>query len=431
MKKIKQFSLKATLLTIVAALTIGFTGCTDEFAGDPTTGKPGYLTVNVKTLKPKVSKSPGDTILDYTLMNDLNIFLFDASGNKLQQKYVSGGYTSNTAISMQVGTIPTGSKVVVVANYGSAITGVTTYANLTAKEIETVRNFSTLGLHMTGEANVSGTGTYESHVNVAPVESKITVKWTLAEDAANYVVTGVYVVNAINKTTLPIIRQRSHTGDDWTADNASDIAIASNINAGTRTASFGLTPEIGRDYNFYTGMTDLFITSDTYLKDTVASTLFTSSVDSTYMNAGADADSLNGVIGYHYYVGENYHADLPNANGGIILSDNTTNANTIVVIRVTPKSDAPTYIKQMGHKFYTYDFSNSIANNAFDYGMTPAGTPIITGWTAANGFSTKRKTNYNLTFALTSIGASDPFVRLNTLNVYVIADPWENSTVGF
>ena len=64
MKKIKQFSLKATLLTIVAALTIGFTGCSDELSGDQTEGKPGYLTVNVKTLKPRASKTPGPALAD-------------------------------------------------------------------------------------------------------------------------------------------------------------------------------------------------------------------------------------------------------------------------------------------------------------------------------------------------------------------------------
>lgn len=53
MKKIKQFSLKATLLSLVAVLAIGLTSCSDETSGDQTQGKPGYLTINVKTLKPK------------------------------------------------------------------------------------------------------------------------------------------------------------------------------------------------------------------------------------------------------------------------------------------------------------------------------------------------------------------------------------------
>ena len=75
MKKFKQMKLKAMLLTIVAALTIGFTGCTDELSGDQTTGKPGYLTVNVKTLKPRVSKSIGAAATDFKTMNDLNIFM--------------------------------------------------------------------------------------------------------------------------------------------------------------------------------------------------------------------------------------------------------------------------------------------------------------------------------------------------------------------
>ena len=64
MKKIKQFSLKAMLLTIVAALTIGFTGCSDELSGDQTQGKPGYLTVNVKTLKTRTSTTPRLALAD-------------------------------------------------------------------------------------------------------------------------------------------------------------------------------------------------------------------------------------------------------------------------------------------------------------------------------------------------------------------------------
>ncbi len=421
MKKIKQFSLKAMLLTIVAALTIGFTGCSDELSGDQTQGKPGYLTVNVKALKPRLSKSTGDGTGDYSVIKDLNVFIFDgtAANNKLQQKYLTGTLASPQTVSMQVGTLPTTAKVVVVANYGSGITGVNTYAQLVALEVETVRDFSTLGLHMTGEANISGTGTYTSYVNIAPVESKITVNWTLDQDAANYVVTGVYVVNAINKTKLPIIRQRSHNAGDWTTvNNASDIAITSNINAGTRTASYGLTPVTGRDYNFYNGMTDLFSTSDTYLKDTVASTLFTSDASETYITDNSNALTS----GLHYYVGENYHADLPTANNGIILPNNTTNANTIVVVRVTPKSDAPAYIKEGGHKYYTYDFRNT------SFALNAAAT--VTNIT--EGFSVRRKTNYKLNFALTSIGASNPFIKLNTLTVHVTAEGWnDGGTVPF
>ena len=295
MKKIKQFSLKAMLLTIVAALTIGFTGCSDELSGDQTQGKPGYLTINVKTLKPRTSKTPTAGANDYKTMNDLNIFIFNASNSKLQQKFMSGGYTEDDAITMQVGTIPAGSKVVVVANYGSGITGVNTYADLTGKEIITVKDFATDGLHMTGEANITNVvgGGYESFVNVAPVESKITVNWALTQEAANYVVTGVYVVNAINKTTLPIIRTRASAG------TASDIAISSKINAGTRTASFGLTPVINRDYNFYSGMTDLSATSDTYLKDALANTLFTTDASGTYITDNSTALTT----GLHYYIG--------------------------------------------------------------------------------------------------------------------------------
>lgn len=414
MKKIKQFSLKAMLLTILAALTIGFTGCSDELSGDQTQGKPGYLTVNVKTLKPRISKSPTIGANDYKTMNDLNIFIFNATDNKLQQKFISGGYTEDDPITMQVGTIPDGSKVVVVANYGSGITGVNTYNDLIGMEIETVKDFATDGLHMTGEANITDAvgGGYESYVNVAPVESKITVNWTLAQDADNYVVTGVYVVNAINKTTLPIIRTRASAG------LASDIAISSKINAGTRTASYGLTPVINRDYNFYTGMTDLSATSDTYLKDIISDTAFTTDASGTYVNYNTSMIAT----GLHYYVGENYHADLPTAGSGAILGSNATNANTIVVVRVTPKYDAPSYIKEGGHKYYTYDFRNT--SSALNAAAT------VTNIT--EGFSVRRKTNYNLTFALTSIGANDPFVRLNTLTVYVHADDWnDGGTVSF
>jgi hypothetical protein len=339
MKNMKNMKLKAVLLSLVAVLAIGLTSCSDEMSGDQTQGKPGYLTINVKTLKPKQSKSTGPGTNDYAAINNLNIFIFNGStptSTMLQRKYMNGGYVDNvTAITMQVGTLPTTAKVVVVANYGSAIENIATYGDLTAKEISTVGDFATNGLHMTGEANISGTSTYESHVNIAPVESKITVNWTLSGDADNYVVTGVYVVNAINKTTLPIIRQRSHISNDWTTDNASDIAISSNINAGTRTASYGLAPVAGRDYNFYAGMTDLSATSDTYLKDALADGLFTTNSSGTYITDNSTA--LVAATGLHYYVGENYHADLPTGNGGAIFgignaTTNATNANTIVVV---------------------------------------------------------------------------------------------------
>lgn len=402
------------LLTIVAALTIGFSGCSDELSGDQTQGKPGYLTVNVKTLKSRSSKVPTIGDNDYKIINDLNVFIFDGNtptSNMLQHKFLTGPFYASTDFSMQVGTLTSTAKVVVVANYGSGITGVTKYGHLTAKEIETVRDFTTLGLHMTGEANISGTDTYTSYVNIAPVESKITVNWTLAGDVdANYVVTGVYVVNAINKTTLPIIRQRSHDVGDWTTDNASDIAITGKITLSTKTASYGFVPATSRDYNFYSDMTD----RSAYLKDELAVGLFTTDAIGTYITDNSTALST----GLHYYVGENYHADLPAANGGGFIANATLNANTIVVVRVTPKSGAPAYIKEGGHKYYTYDFSkNSSAVNAATTDIT-------------DGFSVRRKTNYNLTFALTEIGASAPFVKLNTLNVYVTADPWEDSPIN-
>ena len=75
MKKIKQFSLKAMLLTIVAALTIGFTGCSDELSGDQTQGKPGYLTLNLRTIKPKQTKFETANATDYATVKDFNIFI--------------------------------------------------------------------------------------------------------------------------------------------------------------------------------------------------------------------------------------------------------------------------------------------------------------------------------------------------------------------
>ena len=86
MKKIKQFSLKATLLTIVAALTIGFTGCSDELSGDQTQGKPGYLTINVKTLKPLQTKLSGDHNEDYKKITTMDIFVFNADDQVIIHK---------------------------------------------------------------------------------------------------------------------------------------------------------------------------------------------------------------------------------------------------------------------------------------------------------------------------------------------------------
>ena len=165
-------------------------------------------------------------------------------------------------------------------------------------------------------------------------------------------------------------------------------------------------------------MTDLSATSDTYLKDALANTLFTTDPSGTYITDNSTALTT----GLHYYIGENYHENLPTAGIGHLLSTNDSNANTIVVVRVTPKSDAPAYIKEGGHKYYTYDFRNT--SSALNAAAT------VTNIT--EGFSVRRKTNYNLTFALTSIGANDPFVRLNTLTVYVHADDWnDGGTVSF
>ncbi|MDD2531019.1 MAG: hypothetical protein PHN41_07285, partial [Bacteroidales bacterium] len=210
MKKIKQFSLKATLLSLVAVLAIGLTSCSDEMSGDQTQGKPGYLSINLKTLQPKQSKVGGDGANDYETINDLNIFVFDGTSHNL---LLNKHYTYGTPVTdgtqtenISVNSLPADAYVVVVANYGQRIDTVTTYAGLQSIPIETVRDFANLGLHMTGKANIETSTdgySYISNVNIAPVESKITVNWTLTDDVlANYNVTGIYIVNAINKTTL-------------------------------------------------------------------------------------------------------------------------------------------------------------------------------------------------------------------------------------
>jgi len=422
MKKIKQFSLKAMLLTIVAALTIGFTGCSDELSGDQTQGKPGYLTINVKTLKPRASKTPGPALADYQLMKDLNIFIFDATHNLILNKYYDATTTPAIPtvtdgvvdqIDIRVNTLPAGAYVVAVANFGSRITDVADITDITDIEVSTVKDFAADGLYMTGQADITADATgfiYTSNVKVAPIVSKISVQCNLNDDVlAWYDVTGIYIVNAIDKTKLPIIR--NNTGNGTGSDNTISSLITPTVAA--KTASSGL-PTITdaatgllRDYNFYTGLTG----GVSFLKD--------------------EGSSLSGF--YHYYVGENYHAALPtNAGSGALVTNASANANTLIVVKVTPKlSDVPAYITAMGDKYYTYDLSNAIANNAFDYGMTPAATPIITGWTDADGFSTKRKTNYTVTFNLSQLGADKPFIRMKTLHVNVEAQGWEPATVTF
>lgn len=413
--------LKTTFLTIVALISLGLSSCTDEFAGDPTTGKPGYLTVNLKTIQPKQTKVSGDAQTDFQDVKNLNIFIFDASDNLILNKYYDAlttpalpSVTSGTVdqIDIRVNTLPTGAYVVAVANYGSRITDITNLTSLTSLEVSTVKDFGTDGLYMTGQADITTDATgfiYTSNVKVAPIVSKITVQWNLTDDVlAWYDVTGIYIVNAIDKTKLPIIRINTGTG------TGTDNAILSLITpTAAKTASSGL-PTITdaatgllRDYNFYTGLTG----DVTFLKD--------------------EGLSLSGS--YHYYVGENYHAALPiNAGSGSLVTNASANANTLIVVKVSPKSSGvPTYITTMGDKYYTYDLSNAIANNAFDYGMTPAATPIITGWTDADGFSTKRKTNYTVTFSLSQLGADKPYIRMKTLSVNVEAQGWESATVSF
>lgn len=409
MKKIKQFSLKATLLTIVAALTIGFTGCSDELSGDQTQGKPGYLTVNLKTLQPKQTEVKGSGANDYETINDLNIFVFNSDGDKLAQKYYPtlGVTTGSSSVTIQVNTLPTSAYVVAVANYGSRITTVTNLASLTNLEVSTVKDFATDGLYMTGQADITADATgfiYTSNVKVAPIVSKISVQCNLTDDVlAWYDVTGIYVVNAIDTTKLPIIR--NNTGNGTGSDNTILSLITPTVAA--KTASSGL-PTITdaatgllRDYNFYTGLTG----DVSFLKD--------------------EGPSLSGF--YHYYVGENYHAAIPTTAGtGALVTNASDNANTLIVVKVTPKSSGvPAYITTMGSKYYTYDLSNAISNNAYNVNSTS-----ITGWTSSNGFSTKRKTNYTVTFNLSQLGTDKPYIRMKTLNVNVEAQGWESATAG-
>lgn len=408
MKNLKQFRLKALLLTIVAALTIGFTGCSDDLSGDQTEGKPGYLTINLKTLQPKQTKVAGDVTTDYQTIKNLNIFVFNASHNLILNKYydaptVTSGVVDQ--IDIRVNTLPTGAYVVAVANYGSRITTVTNLASLTNLEVSTVKDFAADGLYMTGQADITTDTTgfiYTSNVKVAPIVSKITVQCILTEDvSAWYDVTGIYVVNAIDTTKLPIIRKNTGNGA------GSDNTILSLITPTAKTASSGL-PTITdaatgllRDYNFYTGLTG----DVSFLKN--------------------EGPSLSGL--YHYYVGENYHAALPTTAGtGALVTNASDNANTLIVVKVTPKSSGvPDYITAMGDKYYTYDLSNAIANNAYNVNSTN-----ITGWTADDGFSTKRKTNYTVTFNLSQLGADKPYIRMKTLKVNVEAQGWEPATAG-
>jgi len=449
MKKIKQFSLKATLLTIVAALTIGFTGCSDELSGDQTQGKPGYLTINVKTLQSSQTKAIGTgATTDYEEIHDLNIFVF-SDDNKIIHKYydddaggtypdltVADGVVSN--IDIPVSSLNTATdSVVVVANFGSKIPNtVQTYTDLENLDINTVQNFSARGLHMTGMAGIiAGTATsYLSAVKVAPVEAKITVDWALTDDVALYYdVTGVYVTNAVSNTKLPIIRRNVYTSPSWAATNILPAGFV-NLTGATpaRTAASGLIEE-GRDFNFY-------YTADVTnanLKDEVPEAFETAggiSLPATYTKL-IDLTELPTPTRtkLHYYVGENYsnNATAIPENSGVMLTalaDNSpAHQNTLVVVRVTPLSTAPAYIKAMGHKYYTYELNKE--SNTIN--STNLGTGAI-GTAGSNvGFSVRRKTNYSLTFNLSTMGSDQPFRRLKSLRVQVSADDWDPAVVTY
>lgn len=426
--------LKAMLLTIVAILSLGFASCSDELSGDQTQGKPGYLTINLKTLKPLQTKVAGLNTDDYKSIKNLNIFVFDGTTNNLLlNKYYTYGDTVNDGTqteNISVSSLPANAYVVVVANYGLRIDTVTTYAGLQSIPIETVRNFATLGLHMTGKANIEVTNngySYVSNVSIAPVESKITVDWVLTDDVlAYYDVTGVYVVNAINKTNLAIVRENTYTTSWGTPGNITPAGFI-NVIGTSRTASTGLAAVDSRDYNFYGAMA----LNTTYLSDEVAPAAILGTAGHEYLNA-----TYTTLAPTHYYVGENYsnNAGAPNAGAGTILADAAANAgtheNTLVVIRVTPLNGAPAYIKAMGHKYYTYEFTK--ASTYVDSGnLGVNGANLGSGTIATDGFSVRRKTNYTLIFGLANLGATNPFERLKSLQVNVEADAWDPASVSF
>ncbi len=420
MKKMKNMKLKAVLLSLVAVLTLGLTSCTDETNGDKTIGQPGYLTLNIKTLKTNQTKAIGAAATDYQLINDLNILVFNNAGSLLLNKYYQAGVTPGfsvtggvTTTSIRVNELPAGAYVVAFANNGSQLVGISTISDLEAKQITTVGDFDANGLHMTGKSDIKTSAdgyTYTADVRIAPVESKISVSWTLTGDVlAYYDVTGVYVLNAVNKTTLPLIRYNQYASgtDTWSVGN---ILPAGYINAisSARTVSSGLAPVSGRDYNFY----------------------YTAPADQSVVYLKDEGAALTSPL--HYYVGENYsnNSTVPNANSGSILADATANAgtnqNTLVVIKVTPKaSGVPAYITAMGPKYYTYEFNKaSTAVNSTNLGTGAIG-PDATGV----GFSVRRKTNYSLAFNLSELGTTNPFQRLRTLNVTVTAEAWDPGNV--
>lgn len=399
MKKIKQFSLKAMLLTIAAALTIGFTGCSDELSGDQTQGKPGYLTVNLRTLKTKQTKFTGDNVLDYQTVKDFNVFVVDgnnilfskftttnAAGNPL----VSGTDATSVSndVSLQVGNLPEAAKVVVIANWGTRITGITTLTALKALTVTTVKAFDpTKGLVMTGQGSIATTASglsYTSAVTVSPVSSKITVKWntTAGSDVAQYfTIDSIFIVNAVRQTTLPIVGGTTIT--DLIVPNPKLVSSGFN----------------------YTGLgtTTTPIDYDLYALNLDAANLTT-------------ANPTAGAL-HHFYVGENYHKAIPTTAGdGAIYTEaltNSSNANTLILIKAMP-TPAGEAIYGTGARYYTYALSNAIANNA-------AITDVAT-----TGFSTKRKTNYIVNFTLDNAGTTNPFVQVRTLTVTVTASGWDD-----
>lgn len=407
MKKIKQFSLKAMLLTILAALTIGFTGCSDELSGDQTQGKPGYLTLNLRTIKPKQTKFTGANATDYATVKDFNVFVVDGN-NILFSKYVKHGVggvnlsstvAANNNVQLQVGNLPPTAKVVVIANWGSRITGISTLTGLKALSVTTVDAFdANNGLVMTGEGAITASGlSYTSAVTVSPVSSKITVKWntTAGSDVEQYfTITGIYIVNAIGETKLPIVGGTTIT--DLIVPNPKVVSTGYDYTA-LNTAT---TPI---DYDLYRALA--------------------TDVDAANLS---DATPIVNTP-YHYYVGENYHKAIPTTGGtGTIYNEtttNNTNANTLILIKAVPNAAGQT-IYGTAPRYYTYALSNAIANNAYNY----TGTNIAAWTNTTFGFSTKRKTNYIVNFTLDNPGTPNPFEQLRTLTVTVTASGWDDVT---
>lgn len=97
---------------------------------------------NLRTLKTKQTKFTGDNVLDYQTVKDFNVFVVDGN-NILYSKYFEDGVnatlvsgTTSASVSnnvqLQVGNLPPTAKVVVIANWGSRITGITTLTGLKA-----------------------------------------------------------------------------------------------------------------------------------------------------------------------------------------------------------------------------------------------------------------------------------------------------------